>query len=331
MAAEPLKPTVFPVRMEVDAMVPGALGGFPGVAAPFKLSVSATTLTFAPKCCGIACCGQPYTVSLSQVKLSKMVSVPYTAPGMVIQVEQERHVALGLKLWMDGGSKSLEECFDTIEAMRKLVIGQVLIAGSMEMSAAPSARAITYYPRDATRRIYELQTKLTTAKVDEMAKLGLGDDGGAVVLTRKTFGVEMVQEKPTADGGSEVCSVFCQAVIEPAIFLHTTTAAGPGGRPVFKIVIPGAAQTDVSNLRVEVPADVILAAPYEDVKNEGSVDYKPLSKGRLAAKSAAASVSAAGRYIKRSISTKGSNAAPPARAASLRTSGRASLPSFKES
>ena len=31
--------------------------------------------------------------------------------------------------------------------------------------------------------------------------------------------------------------------------------------------------------RVEVPADIILAAPYENVKNEGSVDYKPLNKG----------------------------------------------------
>jgi len=300
MAADPLKPAVFHVRLEADAMLPGALPGFPKTAAKCKLTVSATMLTFAPKCCGLTCCGKPYIVPLSQVKLAKMVSVPYQETGMVIQVEQDRSVPLCLKLWMDGGNKSLEACFDTIEAMRKLVIGEVLIAGYIDMMATPSSSSITYYPRDVTRRLYELHNKLTTSRVDEVEKLGLGEEG-VIILTRKTFGVEMVQEKPTPGGGVDVCSVFCQPVIEPAVFLHTTTVNGANGATAYKIAIPGATQGDISNLRVEVPADVILAAPYENIKNEGSVDYKPLGKGLV--KSAAASVSALGGRIKRSMST----------------------------
>jgi len=321
MAAEPLKPAVFSVRMEVEAMLPGAVSGFDQLIGHFQLKVSATMLTFSPKCCGLTCCSKPYIVPLSQVKLAKMVTVPYKEPGMVIQVEQERNVPLGLKLWMDGSNKLLEGCFDTIEAMRKLVIGEVLIAGYLEASSRPSSASITFYPRDVTRRIYELQTKLTTSKVDEMEKIMLGDDAGLITLTRKTFGVEMVHDK-LAMGGSEICSVFCQAVIEPAIFLHTTSESTPTGT-AFKIAFPGSTQADVSNLRVEVPADIILAAPYENVKNEGSVDYKPLKKGRV--KAAATSVSALGGRIKRSLSTsKGNSATPPARASRGST-----LPSIK--
>lgn len=311
MAAEPLKPAMFSVRMEVEPMLPGAVSGFEQLAGFFQLKVSATMLTFTPKCCGLTCCSKPYIVPLNQVSLAKMVTVPFKDPGMVLQVEQERSVPLGLKMWMDGGKKPLEVCFDTIEAMRKLVIGEVLIAGYMEAATKPSSASITYYPRDVTRRIYELQSKLTTSKVDETEKIMLGDDAGLIILTRKTFGVEMVHDK-LAMGGSEICSVFCQAVIEPAIFLHTTTERTATGS-TFKIAIPGATQGDVSNLRVEVPADIILAAPYENVKNEGSVDYKPLTKGRV--KAAAASVSALGGRIKRSLSTsKGNTATPPARA-----------------
>uniref|UniRef100_A0A7S0Q3D3 Uncharacterized protein n=1 Tax=Coccolithus braarudii TaxID=221442 RepID=A0A7S0Q3D3_9EUKA len=301
MTSEALKPAMFQVKIGVQAILPGSLSGFPSTDGYYKLSVTATMLTFTPKCLGITCCGKPYIVPLEKVKSAKMVNVPYQAPGMILTVEEGRQMPIAIKVWMDGGVKSLEACFDCIEAMRKLVIGNVLIAGYIDMSSTPSASSITYYPREITRRIYEIQQKLTTAKVDETERLGLGDiDAGSVILSRKVFGVEMVQETPLPGGGSTVCSVFCQSVIEPALFLHTTSLTAPNGSTVFKIAFPGGTQSEVSNLRVEVPASVILSAPFEDPRNEGSVDYKPLKGSAL--KSVAASASALGGRIKRAVS-----------------------------
>mmetsp|Transcript_14490 Transcript_14490/g.30633 ORF Transcript_14490/g.30633 Transcript_14490/m.30633 type:complete len:321 (+) Transcript_14490:32-994(+) len=295
---------VFGVRVEVDAVLPGSSSGFTPVTNHYKLIVGHTDLQFIPKLCGIAC-GKAFVIPLLKVVTNKMVRIPYAEPGMMMKMEEEGHVPLIIKVWVT--DKPVESCYNQIEAMRKLTRGEVLVAGTLDPVKKPSGSTLSYFSRDATRKIYDAQSRLVHAtmkpdgpELSEKILLGDGGEQGTITLTRKAFGVEMHMDKSVAGGGTQLCSVFCQPVPTNGLFLHYTEVPGPNSTPLYKLVIPGGTSGTISNLKVEVPSSVILTSPYENMSNEIVDDIRPVRKSVV--KATMSSMGAAAGKIRRSVS-----------------------------
>jgi len=155
------------------------------------------------------------------------------------------------------------DCFNEIEAQRRLLVNSVLIAGYLDPKAAPSSASLTYLPPAVAARIHDAQQRLAVSEVDVVERVLLDAEGSdlsepqTVSLIRRSFGVEMTREAP----GQEAASVFCQLTASPTLFLHVIQLVD-GEHASYRLAMPGGTKGTIANLKATVPSHLILSAPY---------------------------------------------------------------------
>jgi len=128
---------------------------------PYVLSVGRSALTFVPKSC--FACAKTHTVMLSAVADCKKIVNAGVKLSLGIEVEGFTH-----KLWVEGGDEEASlACYSKIQSMRHfLVNGEVLVAGWIN----PLTKAVSFYEKNTTLRLFATMSKLVIAGAGVEAK-----------------------------------------------------------------------------------------------------------------------------------------------------------------
>lgn len=294
------------IKLQIEAVQEsGAPLGIGMSTKTFTLTVNSVDceLTFTPTLCGMKCCVKPFTLALSKVSKAKLISVPYTTPALMLQVEEELRVPLIYKMWVAGPEGSVAACFQEIEAARRLLIAPVVVAGSFDITTRPESSSVTFYPQDVVAKVFLQGEKLKALTLDASVppptkSVDLDDGAGQIVLTRYQYGVEMTHKKD----GTPIASVFCQEVgggsFGPQAQLHVVEVLQPDSSCTFKVATPGGTAGTITNFTVEVPPTTILTSPYVAEIRAGKVG----SSGKTMFDSLALVAKSAKKAIKRTVS-----------------------------
>lgn len=271
----------------------------------YTMTVSATDLTFTSK--GILSILIPkLVIPLTKIKSVKNYKPPFSKACMLMELEDGFE-----KLWVGKEPEELEAAIDKINAVCKLINGDIIVCGSLDASTGAS---VTFFDAAVAAKLFSSTYRQILAPVESIEKVPLGTEAeaGYVQVKRVVTGVTCSAMIPEfgEDVAARQMPCFCATLASSELVLDVTTTTNEFGT-TYGLLKPGE-ETPTKPLSISIASQVILSAPVVPGFKLVSLPKMPEFKARSTSSDRKSVVKRLQSVTKGKPGSKSDEAAPPA-------------------
>mmetsp|Transcript_40329 Transcript_40329/g.66989 ORF Transcript_40329/g.66989 Transcript_40329/m.66989 type:complete len:306 (+) Transcript_40329:81-998(+) len=216
----------------------------------YTMTVGDRELTFVPE----SFFAPKIIISLASINSVEKFQPPYSAACMLIKLDDESYE----KVWVPGETMVLEAAIDKIQAMCKLLTGDIVVCGSLDPI---TGKSVTFFDPKVSGEFFSSTYRLILANVDTIEKVPLGSDlaAGYIQVKRTTAGVVCSVMTPAFEEEFKQTPCFCATTQSSELVLDVSKMTSPSGT-TYDLLKPGETVA-TTPLTIPIKSQDILAAP----------------------------------------------------------------------